>query len=285
MKKFKYELDRSSKKFICPSCDKKTFVRYKDVEGNYITDETFGRCDREVNCGYLKYPTDKDDYVFVPPVRNAEPPPSYIDRADVDETLQDYYLNPLCQHLVQKIGEAGVIRMVETYRFGIDRLTISNRDWVVFWQYDVKGKIRSGKMIKYDNNGHRDKAFPCTWFHKCKDKYSEFNLKQCLYGEHLLAIDPRKPVAIVESEKTAVIASHFIPEYVWLACGSKTGLSASKLSALRNRNVTLFPDLGAYDEWKIKAREFSFNVSDHIEKIATDDDRGKGLDLADFLLR
>jgi len=38
-----------------------------------------------------------------------------------------------------------------------------------------------------------------TWVHKAL-KQPDFNLKQCLFGEHLLQ-DKTKPVAIVESEK------------------------------------------------------------------------------------
>lgn len=41
-------------------------------------------------------------------------------------------------------------------------------------------------------------------------------MKQCLFGEHLLLQYPTKPVAIVESEKSALIASHFMPDlYGW----------------------------------------------------------------------
>ena len=44
----------------------------------------------------------------------------------------------------------------------------------------------------------------------------DFNMVQCLFGEHLLRLHPDKKVAVVESEKTAVICSALMPEYVWV---------------------------------------------------------------------
>ena len=51
-----------------------------------------------------------------------------------------------------------------------------------------------------------------------------WELTKCLFGEHLLsAIDEKqKTVALVESEKTAIIASSIMPKYIWLATGGKS---------------------------------------------------------------
>ena len=57
MIKYRYILDRGSKKFECPSCGKRRFVRMIDtVEGVYIASE-YGRCDRTESCGYSKHPS------------------------------------------------------------------------------------------------------------------------------------------------------------------------------------------------------------------------------------
>ena len=50
-------------------------------------------------------------------------------------------------------------------------------------------------------------------------------MRQCLFGEHLLAYasSMARTVAIVESEKTALIAALFIPDLVWLATGGMHG--------------------------------------------------------------
>jgi hypothetical protein len=98
-----------------------------------------------------------------------------------------------------------------------------------------------------------------------------------------------KPVAIVESEKTAIISSYFYPQFVWLAAGSKDGLNPDKWNVLKGRTVELYPDLAAFDKWKAKAQELSkiakVTVSEYIEQIATEAERKEGLDLADYLLK
>lgn len=189
----------------------------------------------------------------------------------------------------------GILKdFIISHGFGVeeifDRYKVSSLDngWCVFWYVDIKGKIRSGKYMKYLKDGHRDKSQQPSWEHKRRDYkgelYPNFNFVQCFFGEYLLSEDLRKPIAIVESEKTAIIASIFIDRYIWIACGSKNGLTQSKCEVLANRSVTLFPDLGAYDLWALKAKEFNFNISDHLEKIATDEQRESGYDLADFLI-
>jgi hypothetical protein len=144
-------------------------------------------------------------------------------------------------------------------------------------------------MLYSPTTGKRVKnlELPVYWVHKAI-KQPEFELKQCLFGEHLL-IDKTKPVAIVESEKTAVIASVYLPQFVWVAVGSLTNLSTEKCSILKGRIVTLFPDLNGFDKWSNKAKEFSHlagvTVSDLLERKATEAERKQGFDLADYLTK
>lgn len=284
MKSFKYNLDRSSKKFRCPGCNKRSFVRFKDNEGEYI-EEKFGRCDREVNCAYFLKPEEEDN--FIHKVYEEPKPTSFIPAEYAVNTYRDYDQNNLFKWLVSKFGSQRIGELIRQYRVGVDDSSPYTRDWVIFWQYDIENRIRSGKLIKYKPDGHRDKESSATWYHSkvrsAKPVFPDFNLKQCLFGEHLL-IDNKKPIAIVESEKTALIASLFIDRYLWLGCGGIQELRAEKVYVLKNRSVTVFPDLGAYDNWKIKADDLGFNISDHLEKIATDQDRKEGKDLADYLI-
>lgn len=114
-----------------------------------------------------------------------------------------------------------------------------------------------------------------------KHRKEDHEPQQCLFGYHLKGLG--RPIAIVESEKTAIICSLFIPNYTWMATGGKSNFRL--IRDLKGCDVTLFPDLGAYDDWSKVATENKCNISDYIEKIATEEDRKMGYDLADFLMR
>jgi hypothetical protein len=106
-----------------------------------------------------------------------------------------------------------------------------------------------------------------------------------------------KPVAIVESEKTAIIASVYFPEFIWIAAGNKEGLNREKCEVLKGRQVVLFPDLSkpkenkptTFEVWSNKAKEFSniahFMVNELLEKKAEEAERKEGCDLADYLIK
>jgi len=127
-----------------------------------------------------------------------------------------------------------------------------------------------------------------TWAHK-EIAVPEFQLRQCMYGEHLFRTDLLKPVAIVESEKTAIISSVYLPQFIWLAVGSLTNFNSDMCQALKGRRVALFPDLKGFEKWTQKADELSalasFSVSDLLERKVNEIERLQGLDLADFLIR
>ena len=120
--------------------------------------------------------------------------------------------------------------------------------------------------------------------------FQNYHLKQCLFGEHLLSDNPIKPVAIVESEKSALVATHYMPEFIWLATGGMHGcFKPDVISILKGRPVMLCPDLGAKEVWQTKMPLLTsvcskVVLSDSLEQCATDEQRKKGLDIADFLL-
>ena len=52
MQAYRYTFEKGSKKHLCPECRKKRFVRYIDVETQQYIPINYGRCDREMKCGY-----------------------------------------------------------------------------------------------------------------------------------------------------------------------------------------------------------------------------------------
>jgi hypothetical protein len=115
----------------------------------------------------------------------------------------------------------------------------------------------------------------------------EWELTQCLFGEHLLKKYPDKDVCLVEAEKTAIICSGFMPQCVWVAVGGKTQLG-DKVEVLAGRRITAFPDIDGYDKWKEKVAErpyLNIQVSDYLQKDSTEEDRIAGIDIADVLIR
>ena len=81
---------------------------------------------------------------------------------------------------------------------------------------DNTGNIRSGKIMAYDTTTgkrlkNKDGKPLINWVHSILE-IPKYNLKQCLFGLHLLN-ENLKQVAIVESEKTALIMSIEFPNY------------------------------------------------------------------------
>lgn len=295
----------------CPQCGKhKCFVKYIDEERMFVFPDHVGRCDHEDSCGYhytpkeffKDYPDMKpdnlDDAVWsnanfskpvIPSVKRPEPvTPSYISNEIMRKSLSHYDINPLYRYLCNTIGKDSTAKLFERYKVG------TSKKWggaTVYWQVDKDGHVRTGKVMGYNlMNGHRIKEPQpqVSWVHS-ELKLPDFHLRQCLFGEHLLATSSAT-VMLVESEKTCLIASHFMPDFLWLATGGKNGcFNADAMQVLRNRGVILVPDLGATEKWKVKAEMLkpickSVTVSDVLERMATDEQRKAGLDISDFLL-
>jgi hypothetical protein len=294
MEYHKYSLAKKGKS-ICPKCERRTFVLYIDNTTGEPLHSTVGKCDRADNCGYhyspKQYFTDNNisfdkNIAGAPRMKpTPKPQPSYIDTDVFKKSLQGYENNRLIQYLCGIVGDEATRQAIERYFIGT-----SKNGGTVFWQIDVAGKIRTGKVIRYAADGHRRKDVmpPVGWVHTTL-KLPDFILIQCLFGKHLLR-DATKIVAIVESEKTALIASVYLPQFLWLACGGSEGLNIDKCRCLKGRDVVLYPDIKQFDKWKEKAKELRkicsrVEVSDLLEKAATETERQAGFDLADYLVR
>jgi hypothetical protein len=288
-------------RYRCPSCQQrdKTLSLYIETETGEHLHPTVGRCNRESNCGYhytpKQYFQDNNISFDAPqpkaykpqPVTHQLKPVSFIPVDVFKASLKAHETNHFVKFLINQFGAVVAGQLVSRY------FIATSKHWngaTVFWQIDTKGKVRTGKIMVYDpTTGKRVKnlELPVYWVHKALKK-PEFELRQCLFGEHLL-IDNTKPVAIVESEKTAVIASVYLPQFIWVAVGSLTNLNAEKCSILQGRTVTLFPDLNGFEKWSSKAKELShlatFTVSDLLERKASEAEKKQGFDLADYLIK
>lgn len=357
MDSFRYTLDISSKKFVCPNCNKRRFVRYRDGKtGNYLTDD-YGRCDRQTNCSYHKAPpkgkkcyqigflsiksitdrayklTDTNGIIEIVPKSQV------FELTDNYCWLTEWYLKqskicylgndakyfndgkgiivntaktitepiaPPSFHLMELVDAMFCSHPItdnltkflksrfsddEVSRAGLDYLlTGTNHFWnnaTVFWQVDEKERIHGGKVMLYSPNTGKRVKEPynhINWVHNAI-KAPDFNLNQCLFGLHRINEDYQKTIGIVESEKTAIIMSIFLPDLIWLATGSKQNLKHELLKPLKRRDIILYPDKGEFQDWTAKTDEllkkgFRITVSELIEKTG----HPKGFDLADLYL-
>lgn len=286
-----------SSRHQCPKCgDKHSFTYYVDERG-YPLDKTVGRCNHESACGYHYTPKEyfkdnpedrKGRMAYRPLIKPRPIPPT--DYVPTEYLLKSFSFDSnLCEFLCG-IFDIGTIKKAwEDYGIG------ATKDYsTIFWQIDILGRIRTGKIIKYDSEtGHRIKDLGVNWIHAEMKKQrllpTTFNLSQCLFGEHLLIKHPNKNVALVESEKTAVICSMAIPEYNWLAAGGKSQLSVEKMKVLRGKRVVAFPDVDGFEEWQGRAKELKsigidIVVSDYLNRVATAEQRANKIDVADLIL-
>lgn len=276
-------LDKSSKKFICPNCGKRTFVRFVETESGKYLAENFGRCDRESECRYYAHPFNEKMYfrAFKTP---EIIPTSYISSEIMSKTENNYEENNFVKFLLKHFDVKQVGKALEVYHIG------TSKKWngaCVFWQIDNQNKIRTGKIMLYDkSNGKRIKEpyNHVNWSHKVL-KIEDFSLKQCLFGLHRIIVELNKPIAIVESEKTAIIMSLVSPDFVWMATGSKGNFKFEMLKPIKKRNIVSFPDKGEYSNWLNKATElnsigFKIGVSEILEQT----DFENGFDLADYYI-
>lgn len=310
----------------CPKCGKShSFTLYLDGETGQPIHPTVGICNHRNSCGYSYSP--RQFFIDNPQLRNSvnysqrptgivapftpimpEPPQQpqpaglipieYVDRSM--STGSDFVQFLKNRFATINGSSQSIDEVCNSYRLGATR----NGD-VIFWQIDIHGNVRTGKIMRYDPaTGKRVHAGGAiNWVHNLLKKDgtlpADFNLVQSFFGEHLLSAYPKKTIAIVESEKTAIIASLFMPEYVWLAAGNINGLNIEKSKVLKDRSVILYPDLSkelptrptAFELWSRKAAEIrrtygcKIIVSDYLEKIASDEEKENGLDIADYFLK
>jgi len=306
----------------CPSCSKrKEFSRYVREDGSYISDAV-GKCNR-ASCGYHYTPrhynadnpglngpqhqvpkvtrrgqqgreTSEPSHVGIRKVVN----PDYLDPIHLSSTVSGYEQNAFVQFLLGLFPNDpnDVERAIREYRIG------TKDGFTVFPVIDRWQRFCKAQLIRYDQiTGKRMKEVYSISSIESKLKANnliEKNFetdKNVFFGEHLLTESRGRPIAVVESPKTAIIASicegAFDLDFVWLACLGKDNLKIEKLERLgRDHTFYLFPDSKGYEKWQQIAsigrkRGLTIVVSDLVERLSTDDEKAKDIDLADLLIR
>ena len=303
---YKYHLQKyagTASRHTCPACGKpRCFTLYVD-DNNEPLDPSVGKCDHDSSCGYHYAPHDffrdhpdwKHDWREPrrqytrpkpqPPKPLCTIPLEYVTRSvrlDRDSSLTAWlgtFIDPLIIEGLKDLFQLGVTRTGD----------------VIFFQIDEQGRCRSGKIMKYNQgNGHRIKdendPYRINWIHVPLKKQGvlpgTWELSQCLFGAHQLSRFPDRKVILVESEKTVLIGSAFLPQYIWLATGGKdVNLKPETLSVLKGRDVTAFPDLDAIDRWQEKLKPYpNIKVVPLMRKAAEQYGLPDNADVADWLV-
>ena len=87
-----------------------------------------------------------DEYrPVVKPIKIEPSPPSFIDPKMMQLSMNHYEKNNLYQFLKTNIGRLAASELMQRYNVG------SSKHWTgatVFWQVDISGRIRTGKVIE-----------------------------------------------------------------------------------------------------------------------------------------
>lgn len=192
----------------------------------------------------------------------TEHEPEQINKTSEETKVNPVYLNPatigadvertnLYKYLITLWDESDVKRVMELYKCGLFReyktregkrrgaggKLANTANCITFPSIDLNGNVHSVKGVPYPlDDHHRVKgSFPFDW-------YKGTDVTGCYFGTHLLPSFPALPVALVESEKTAIVGMLEFPSYVWIATQGKTQAKVSLCECMRNRVIHIFPD-------------------------------------------
>lgn len=290
-----------STKNVCPECGKKTFTLYVDASG-IVIDKSCGRCDREENCGYHYSPKDffrdnkkatiKNHFVKKEPKRE----PRSVGYLSIDEYSNSLSMQSTLILYLCKMFAFHKVDMACWYHF----IGATKDGRTIFPYIDEQGRLRTAKIMRYEQDGHRSKTpGSIDWLHSMKKRSGElpedFNMQLCLFGLQQLTVSGEgqktKPIAICEAEKTALICSIQYPEFIWMAAGALGWLSSEKLVPIKDRKIYLFPDAGtkAHERWELIAKSarlqgYDIEVSQILRNSCTPEQWSSGIDLADLIV-
>jgi hypothetical protein len=324
MYKYSYTNKRRSK---CPFCGKDG--KYSACENNYtkeLAGYEFGRCS---SCQQYKLPPDyyinsgdtctvENDYLGY-----FEADTININRLNqYNEDLFNKYghlpENSFIDAMCNMFGKDEVKRVFNLYNVG--RFSIENSivfpylcnnthcctAKILFYEglhreKEIKKKIAPKFLhnLRYNDNGIK---YDYNDYEEYTDKNGNdiqelipFKLKLCLFGHHLILNDLNKTICLVESEKTALIMSIILPEFIWVGAGGNTWIQYYKFLFFSGRKCLVFPDMSendiTYKMWYDKLNQYGYDfefIDYYSEYLCNDSEminhfKEKGWDIADFI--
>ena len=270
--------------------------------------------------------TDMTDFNYTPPPPRPAPPPlemlelpkhlmagTLVDTALAQDNLVRWIRTGIKWDTIQR---KRVEEMIGLYDVGHGK-----HGHTIFWQIDERGRLRTGKMMKYREDGHRDKEakWNFDWIHATLSRHwdaerqemtdeppypfphlydpSRQEAQVTFFGYHLLNHWKRKDidqtVCIVESEKTALlmaIAYGNHAKQVWIACGGLEMLTRERLQPIidQRRRIILYPDRDGIKKWQQKAEQLHYDRLTVDARPVTEwwkPQDGEKADIADVVIR
>ncbi len=293
----------------CPQCGKRhEFTRFINTDtGEYLQDNV-GICNRSSSCGYrytakqyfadnpsgakfVKTRAGKSQQIKMRIPQLETKSFDVISPKHLKATLGNYEQNAFVQFLFDLFPDCAEEIQLVLKMYFVGTYPDYRGNYTCFPSIDRLNRICRAKLIRFNPaTGKRLKGEYDTSSLPAKLKLKEdFQYSQVFFGTHLLHRFPSKPIGVVEAEKTAIVASLCFPKFVWLAVGSKQSLKTDKLKRFGMRKIVLYPDADGFKQWQETAQRARLHgqdvkVSNLIERRATDAEKGKGLDLADYLI-
>lgn len=278
----------------CPKCGEKSLVRYINGETEKPYSNTCGMCIYEQDCGYdstpISYLKKKGIVGYQENLIKIELGEKVATVTTMDERyLKDSQKNltksNLFRYLIKHFGQKAVTKVMKLYGVGLsDHWSGST----VFWYRNIDNFLCNGKVIQYSKTtGKRiirngvSKIEQMDIILKKAGQVDSSNIYIfCLFGEHLMA-GSKKPIALVESEKSALIGSICTDEYIWLATGNPHFIDKGNLKILKGREVILYPDNDSFNKCYQIISEYDYYMS----TIVKDNCPEETADIADFILK
>lgn len=189
----------------------------------------------------------------------------------------------LCHEMLTTFGftEDQMHRAAKRFHLGC-----SKSGKTIYWMIDDMGRCLDGHLSD-------------TWVSTMlKSRYPEcapfLTVEHCLFGLHQVSLNDKKPIGIVQSERSAVLLSELCPDLMWMANSYPSNLMINVLEPLQGHKVTLYPLADPYMDNYLycldlvdrarKLYHLDISVSRFLEDNATDAQKQRNIDLLEFML-